>query len=551
MTTVRFKKGELERLLGKKMSEEEILNSLAEIGTDPEKEGEEIVVEVYPNRPDMYSVEGIARALRSFLEISPGLWRIECAPPKIEVEVDPSVKEVRPYIVGGVVRGVKLDEEAIESLMRLQENLHESYGRKRKKVAIGIHDLDKVVPPFKYSTVEPEGIKFVPLGFSEEMTPREILEKHPKGKEYGEIIKGKRRYPILLDSKGRVLSMPPIINGELTKVTDETRNLFIDVTGTHFDAVEGALEIVMGAIYERGGKLERVKVIYPEGSRETPFLGVLEKRVNMREIEETLGKKFSKDEVKRALERMGYEVSFDGKHLIARYLSIRRDIMHEVDIIEDVAIGYGYERLGEELPKEYKAGEPHREEEEFKLIRKILTGLGFIEIKTFILSGEEEQFDKMRINRKRTARVLNPISQTMNVTRVSLIPGILEAFSRNSSEELPIKLFEVGYVVDEKYENLPMVAFGVMDTKVSFSDIRRYVEAFFRYYLRDIKEKYEMKDDPRFIPGRSVKIKLGEEEIGIYGEVHPEVLENFKIEYPVVMCEINLKKCVKALKHPL
>ncbi|HHC19027.1 MAG TPA: phenylalanine--tRNA ligase subunit beta, partial [Euryarchaeota archaeon] len=208
MTVVRTDINFLMRLLKTRLNSEKILEALEQIGTDPELLDNELVVEIYPNRPDMYSPEGIARALRAYLEISPGLPRFNVRNGDLKIIVKKSVLNIRPYIAGAVVRDVSLDEEALESIMRLQEALHDSYGRKRRRVAIGIHDLDKVTPPFTYRGISPDGVRFVPLGFDVEMTPREILEKHPKGVEYGHIIKDKDAYPLIIDRRGNVLSMP-------------------------------------------------------------------------------------------------------------------------------------------------------------------------------------------------------------------------------------------------------------------------------------------------------------------------------------------------------
>ena len=272
MTIVRSKITYLKNLLSKDISESLILKALEDIGTDPSIEDDEFVVDVYPNRPDMYSPEGIARALRAYLEISKGLPKFDVKKGELEVYVDPSMRGVRPYIAGAVIRNVKLSEEALESIMRLQEALHESYGRKRRKVAIGIHDLDKVIPPFKYTTVNPQEIKFVPLNFEEALTPKEILELHPKGQEYGYIIKEFDRYPIILDAENNVLSMPPIINGELTRVTENTKNIFVDVTGTHLDSVIGAVNIVTASLLEHAEYAETVKIVYPDRTLYTPEL---------------------------------------------------------------------------------------------------------------------------------------------------------------------------------------------------------------------------------------------------------------------------------------
>jgi len=549
MTVVRSKLDHLLRLLGVKVDNRTLIESLEQMGTDPAINEDELVVEVYPNRPDMYSTEGITRALRAYLEISPGLPTFNVKQGDIQIIVDRSVLSVRPYIAGAVVRNVSLDEDALESIMRLQEALHESYGRKRRKVAIGIHDLDKVKPPFTYTCVPPDGLKFVPLGFDKELTPREVLERHPKGVEYGHIIKDKDLYPIIIDKNANVLSMPPIINGELTRVTTATRNIFIDVTGTHLDAVIGAAEIVATAVSEYGDIIERVTIVHPHRTIVTPEISYKEISISIDLVKEVLGIDLSTKDIEKSLKRMMYDVSLKDDKIIAKYPTFRRDILHPIDIIEDIAIGYGYESLGEDLPKEYSQGHEDPVLEEIDIIRDILVGLGFIEVITFTLISDEYEFDKLRLRRSKAARILNPITSEMTIVRSSLIPSLLKVLHYNKDEELPLRIFEVGEVVNEEYKNEYMLSFLVMDTKnANFNEMRKYVEAFFRYYCGSCA-KLKMKDDPRFIPGRSAEILINNVPVGIFGEVHPEVLENFNIPYPVVATEIKINDMLKALHN--
>ena len=216
MPVVTFDYYDLLSLLGKEIEKDELLTKLPMIGVSLERVyGNEISIEVFPNRPDMLSVEGIARALRAFFGIEKGLKEYEIEPPKISLKVEESVKNVRPYIGGAVVRNVELTDELISSLMDIQEKLHFSIGKDRKKMAIGLHDFDKVNPPFVYKGVKPNEIKFVPLEKEEEMDLDEILEKHEKGIAYAHLLKNAELYPIILDKNGNVLSFPPIINGQL------------------------------------------------------------------------------------------------------------------------------------------------------------------------------------------------------------------------------------------------------------------------------------------------------------------------------------------------
>lgn len=263
MPTTEFSLREVNKLLGKKYSPKELREHITMMGVDVERIDEEkIVMEVFPNRPDLLGVEGFVRALKGVMDVEVGLPKYEIHNSDYKLFIDrESVETVRPYMVAAVIKGVTVSEEMILALMNIQEKLHITHGRNRRKVAIGIHDMSKLKPPFYYKAVEPESASFVPLDMTEEINLKEILERHPKGRMYADILLNKKKYPLVLDSKNNVLSMPPIINGELTRVSEKTRDLFIDITGTDRKAVEQALTIIVSSILERGGTAYTVEVI--------------------------------------------------------------------------------------------------------------------------------------------------------------------------------------------------------------------------------------------------------------------------------------------------
>ncbi len=261
MPSVQYDTGDLMHLLGRRFKVEDLRERMPMLGVDLESiDDEKTVVEVFPNRPDMLNVEGFARALKGFLDVETGYRAYEAAESGVTLYVDPSVDDVRPAVSAGVVLGVDMDDYTVKSIMDMQEKLHLTHGRNRAKVAIGVHDLDRVKPPFTYKAVDPDSVKFAPLDAAEEMTLREILEKHPKGKDYAWCLEGKRRYPLFVDSLGQVLSFPPIINGQLTRLTEHTRNLFLDLTGTSQKAVDTACCIIACALADRGGRIQTVEV---------------------------------------------------------------------------------------------------------------------------------------------------------------------------------------------------------------------------------------------------------------------------------------------------
>ena len=263
MPTVEFNTEELIDLLGKDHSIEELRDKIPQLGVDMKSiDAECIIMEVFPNRPDMLSIEGFGRALKGFMDIETGLIRYDVCDSDIKLFVDPSVADVRPYIAAGVIGDVDLDDQKLKSLMDLQEKLHITHGRNRKKVAIGVHDLDHIAHPFAYKAVKPSEIEFIPLDMEEKLNLGQILQKHPKGREFAFVLDDFARYPVIVDKNSQVLSFPPIINGELTRVTGETRDLFIEVTGTSKIAVSQALNIIMTSIADGGGKIYSVSVCY-------------------------------------------------------------------------------------------------------------------------------------------------------------------------------------------------------------------------------------------------------------------------------------------------
>jgi len=261
MPSVEYDMGDLTHLLGRHLDVKELQERIPLMGVDLEHiDGEKIVMEVFPNRPDMLNVEGFARALAGFLGMEKGFKEYATGDSGVMLFVDPSVDDVRPCVSSGIIRDIELDEYAVKSIMDMQEKLHLTHGRNRMKVAIGIHDLDRVTPPFTYKAVDPDSVSFVPLDMGEPLTLAQILARHPKGKDYAWCLEGKRKYPLFVDSKNQVLSFPPIINGELTRLTERSRNLFLDLTGTSQHAVDAAASIIATALADRGGKIQTVDV---------------------------------------------------------------------------------------------------------------------------------------------------------------------------------------------------------------------------------------------------------------------------------------------------
>ncbi len=530
---------ELERLVG--VDRETILKRLPMLGCDIERvEDDHLDVEFFPNRPDLYSVEGVARALRGFLDIELGYKHYEVKRGSWKIFVDPSVLEVRPKIAGCVVKGVKMSDEVIRSLMEVQEDLHWTIGRNRRKMAIGVHDLSKVNFPLTYKAVD-SSFAFVPLDFDRVMTVEEILKEHPKGKQFAFILAGKDRYPMIIDSKGEAISFPPIINAEKTRVTEKTTDLFIDVTG--FDEnVDKALNILATMLADRGGVIESVEIIYPDRTEVKPDLSPKRMRVSKSEIFGLLGFKLSDDEIKLALERMRfgvekiYEDSVDV--LIPPY---RADIMHEWDVIEDIAIGYGYDRIKPEYPQTNAIGMTHPWNEMREIVREIMIGLGFLEVITFTLTSEKVQYDYMRRRRPKPwegfVPVMHPLTEEHTIVRTDILPKLLEVLSQNKHHPMPQKIFEVGDVVIAMKNRLRLSA-CITHSKANFAEIRSVLQAVMKEL--DLSWDVNESEDPAFIEGRRADIIVSGKRVGVFGEIHPEVLENFGLTNPVVAFELDI-----------
>jgi len=544
MPTITASYEDICKLLGKKIGIEKLRDRLSMLGTETDVEGDSLNIEVFHNRPDLLSPEGIARALKGTLGIEAGLPRYQVAESKITVEADASVAPIRPYIAAGVVTDVNLTHDIVASLMQIQEKLHASLCRNRRKASIGVYDLDKVTPPIKYTTVAPDGIKFVPLESSRELTPAQILQDHPKGIEYSWLLKDLPRYPLLVDSKGTVLSMPPIINSEDTKVTDQTRNLFIDVTGLEEKVVNQSLTILMTALSERGFKLGSVLVKYPKRRVKTPDLRPRKNRLSILRANQTIGLNLRAAEVARTAKRMRYGVeATKGDVLTLLSPPYRTDIMHEIDLIEDIAIGYGYDCLEPSLPKVITIGERAPMERLSDRARRILVGLGFTEAMNYTLTNQRRELDLVKV-KEDVAEIANPVSEEYTIVRNSLLPSLLETLHQNRRNPLPQRIFEVGDVVilDAEAEtgarNVRRVAGVVIGEKAGFTQIRGIAEAL----LRELGVKWELKNtwSPSFLDGRVVELSSGGKKLGMAGEIHPEVLFGFELEHPVAAFEIEL-----------
>ncbi len=540
MPVINFNLDDLRSLMGTKMEDREILDRIPMIGADFHDYDEvtkEASIEFFPNRPDLYSVEGLARALRAFFDIELGLRTYDMASSDIVMRVDPSVKGVRPYVVGAVIRNVTLDDRAIRSLMELQEKLHTTVGRKRAKVAIGVHDLDKVRPPFVYKAVDPDSISFVPLAKEERMTMREVLERHEKGVDYKHLLEGKERYPVILDASNEVLSFPPIINGRLTTVVPETRNLFIDVTGTDPNTISGVLNIVCTSIAERGGIIETI-TLRGEEKGMSPNLRPKQWLLDVDRTNARLGLDLEPLAMCQCLTRMGYSAEPKGRKVKVSSSPVRMDLIHPADVVEDVAIGYGYENFGNAKPRSSTIGGEMRMERVADQVRQMMVGFGYYEVTTLTLSSIEEQFSRTRYPLQEAVEVLNPVSEDHNCLRVHLVPSLMAVLRRSKHRDLPQRIFEVGDVVIGGKRRKHLAVMGI-HAKAGFTEMKSLAEG----VMKEMGVQCSLLpgDMEMFIPGRCAMVKVNGRSVGYFGELHPQVITGYELGYPTIAFELDLQ----------
>jgi len=512
-------------------------------------------LDLLADRPDLFDVGGLARALRGTLGIESGLPKYAAKDSGVTVTVDKSLSDksnYRPFIACAVMTLPAVDETSLIAIMKLQENLHWGVGRDRKLASIGVYDLSTITTSIKYCTIDPDKDPFVPLGMpGKKMTGRQILESHPKGVAYAELLADHHRYPALIDRKGQVLSMPPIINSEETKVKQGTTRVFIDVTGISQAAVTKSLDTLVCSLAEIGGKIETVAIVGADGKkRATPDLTPRSSQVDLNEAKRWLGLPLDMNSLADSLRKMRFDAdggSDTKASLRVSYPPYRTDIRHPVDLLEDVAIGYGYANIEPKLVRSMTVGTPRSEEMLSDQVRQILLGLGYSEIMSLPLTTEEFQFERLRIAAPdRYPEVANPKLKAYNVVRTHLMGGLFEALRENRRRPMPQRLFEIDNVValDDKAitgaAESRHVAFVETSRESGYATARSVVDAL----LRELgwKTEYAPITYGVFVEGRAASISVDGKELGVLGEVHPEVLTNFGLTHPVALAEINLQR---------
>lgn len=548
MAHIEINKNEFDELLGEEISEKKLREETSLLGAHwNHVEGKKWDVEVYPNRPDLLSVEGLARAYRGFFEVSEGLEIYNVEKGDVEVEVDDSVEEVRPYIGGAVVKDLELSDRIINGLIQLQEKMHETMGRRRDKLAIGLHDLSTVDAPFTYKAVEPEKVSFTPLEYDQEMALGEILDEHEKGQKYSWILEDEDKYPIIKDSEGKILSFPPIINNQLTEVDEGTTDIFIDVTGKDKQTVKKALNILTTALAERGGKINSVNV---DGEK-MPDLSPEKKELDLDYLKDIAGVYWTPKEAAFRLEKMKFRAKKkNDSELEVQVPCYRTDIMHQYDLIEDVVIAHRYDNIEPKLPEIDQIADQKDIEEFTDLVRELLVGAGALEAHTFILSSKEKLFNRMERSEEEIVEMSNALTEDYAAARNWLLPSMLEVLDMNKHHSYPQEFFEAEDVAvlddsDTGSSNKRKLSYVISNNGVDFTQAKQTLQVL----ERDIGVEFEIKPDEKnwFATNRSADIFLEGSKVGIIGEISEKVRENWELEMPVATFEIDLEK-LKELK---
>ncbi len=541
-------------IIGKNFTTQQISDALFRFGMDIEDiEGDYIKVEVTPDRVDMMTPEGIARALRAYLKIKTGAPNYRLHKSNAVVKVDSNVKGIRDFAACAIVRGLRWTDIMIKEVMSSHSKIDQTYGRRRKKVCLGVFPIGKIKFPVRYYAEDPRKIKYIPLGFDRYMTVDELKKLHPKGIEYSYITEGWKKYPIYLDARGTILSCLPFVNSKETgQVTDKTTDVFIDVTGTHWNSVNEVLNIVTTSLAERGGKIYTVKMIYGNKNYVTPNLQPTKRKLDITYVNKIFGLNLDAKQINELLKMMMYDTKILGKSIVEVTIpAIRTDILHDLDIIDDVGRAYGLDNLKPDPPQVPTIGKIHFYSSLADKSRIVMAGTGFLEMMSFVLTSKEDQFGKMNTKEEETLEILNPKAVGINTTRKYLIPELLKCHTYNAHREFPQKIFEVGDVIkldnsETGASSITKLAAAIIDDKVGYEAIASVLDA----YMRAFRIVYSIKaaGHASFINGRSGIVLAQNKPVGIVGEIHPQVLNNWGIQKPVAAFELDLDELFSSKK---
>jgi len=550
-------------------SDDEFREDLFALGLEYEGETADgaFELELESDRLDRLSPTGVARSLRYQYGDDRGVYRPSTTTGDWTIEVADSVPEQRPYVTGAVVRGLDLDDDALDAIIQLQEKLHATMGRDRAKGAIGIHDLtmlkgeplqgqdpDDPVGDGKsitYRGIAPDGDRFVPLDSDAELTPAEVLTDHHIGAEYADLVAAYDTYPAIYDDVG-LFSFPPVINGRRTEVTTDSRDLFVELTGTDQWTIDRMATIICYALDARGGQIETVEVSYPNRTLDRPDLETRVKHVGHDRIESTLGTGVDTDTVIDLFERSGHDADpVDADTYAVTVPPYRVDVLHPVDLVDDLGRAYGFNNLVPRYPDVGTVGGRHADSRHENAVRDRLTGLGFEDLLNFVLTGRDTNFDAMNLTPETDAygggdpaTITEPYSRAYEIVRTWVLPSVMTVLGNNTHRAYPQDLAEIGvaaHVDTEEPTNVAehrTVAAALARHDASYEDARSRLQALARSF--DVDLATPPTTHPSFIDGRVAAVELDGDRVGVIGEVHPSVLVGFDLELPVAAFEFDI-----------
>ena len=542
MPVIELNLNRVKKIISGNVTKKRVVDTLPFLGLDIEsQDGDKIRIEYSPNRPDYSTDFGIALGLEGLLGIKKGIQKTNIKKQgKFEIKVDPSVSKIRPFVTGVIARNGTIDDETIKQLMNMQEDLHFGIGRKRKKSSIGLHDLDRISFPLNYTT-STRGHSFVPLNSESKHTIDQILSETEVGKNYGWILGDSKNVPIIVDSEGTTISFPPIINASVTAVTTKTKNVLVEVTSLDKDAAEDMLSVVV-AILQMAG-FEIIQLTISGGKNSTPRLNSRKIQYDTRLTEQILGLNISPSAMTSSLKKCRLDAIQKGTKIQCTIPRYRFDVFGPMDIVEEIALGYGIDNLTPKLSPSQKLGEKSLMTKKLEIVSKITVGFGFTEALNSSLTSKKILFDFLNRDSSQMISVIDSKSQEHTILRDTILPGLIENLSKNIHESYPQKLFEIGTVFSKAkpiHEAINLA--GVIAYKESnYSEMKSILQSILKTGFKiDSKTKTPKDNVITFANGRHSDIFVGEKSVGTIGEINSDVLDNFKIRTSVVGFEIKL-----------
>jgi len=529
----------IKKILGKSIPKEKIIDTLPFLGLDIEDQtADHINVEYSPNRPDYSTDYGIIAGLQGLLGIKLGMPVLKIKPGKDLIKVDTSVSKVRPFVTAIEARNSKLDDETIRQIITMQEDLHNGLGRRRKKASIGIHDLEKIKFPLYYKTIT-QTHSFIPLESETSMTVKEILEKTETGKKYKHILEGHDKVPIIVDSEGKTISLPPIANAKLTEMNTKTCNLLVEVTATDKISAEGVLAVVANTLQTAGFQLYSVKITGANNS--TPVLKPRDLALEPELINKTLGVKISNQIILKSLKKSRLGAKMKGKKVVCSIPRYRTDIFGVMDLVEETALGYGIQNLKPTMPQSVSIGERNKITKTLETIRSLMIGLGYLEVMNFELTSKEILYEKTNRVSSNMISVSDSKSQEHIILRNILLPGMMEVLSRNIHESYPQKIFEIGTIFEKDspiQEGIHLACLSA-HKDANFTEVKSILQSLLKTGFNLTSSTVAQKDS-LFVDGRTASIIINGNKVGILGEIESKVADNFRLRTSVAGFEINL-----------